>query len=168
MSMSHMSHMSHMMCRNGRKKEGKKKTALVGKWGTHTLASCFLFLLAVEFVLHTSNINHTHTSCHKLRCGARFFFGWFLILSRSSKSLQGLTKNVEPSRTKSGIRAFGAGAHLSTVEHGARTREETWGIAVAKTAKTAKTADKDEHKMYMHIFAGWLEVRVRVRVMTIT
>ena len=26
----------------------------------------------------------------------------------------------------------------------------------------------DEHKMYMRIFAGWLEVRVRVRVMTIT
>ena len=88
----------------------------------------------------THQTSITHTS-HVINCDVAhgFVFCFCLVLDsvKINKACRIKSNQVESSRIKSSIRAFGA--HLRTAEHEARTAVR-WGIAAAKTTDKVSSA----------------------------
>ena len=156
-----MTQVQHFLCftscasRKGARKNKaacRKKDRLVG----NKYVDVLFWPLSSFSCTHQTSITHTP---HVINCDVAhgFVFCFCLVLdsvkinkacriksnqvessrikSNQVESSRIKSNQVESSRIKSSIRAFGA--HLRTAEHEARTAEETWGIAAAKTATTA-------------------------------
>ena len=124
-----------MMCR--KKEQGSVQKKQGWEVGNKYVDVLFRPLSRISCTHQTSI---THTS-HVINCDVAhgFVFCFCLVLDsvKINKACRIKSNQVESSRIKSSIRAFGA--HLRTAEHEARTAE-TWGIAVAKTTDKVSSA----------------------------